>query len=66
MIDVALLTYADNEKEDEKNHITLMTIHSSKGLEFPHVYLVGLEENLFPSQMAMQSRTEQEEERRLF
>jgi DNA helicase-2/ATP-dependent DNA helicase PcrA len=43
-----------------------MTIHSSKGLEFPHVYLVGLEENLFPSQMALNSRSELEEERRLF
>ena len=66
MIDVALLTDADDEKGDEKNHITLMTIHSSKGLEFPNVYLVGLEENLFPSQMALNSRTELEEERRLF
>lgn len=66
MIDVALLTDADEDKGDEKNHVTLMTIHSSKGLEFPHVYLVGLEENLFPSQMALNSRTELEEERRLF
>lgn len=66
MLDVALLTDADQEKGEDKNHITLMTIHSSKGLEFPHVYLVGLEENLFPSQMALHSRTELEEERRLF
>jgi DNA helicase II / ATP-dependent DNA helicase PcrA len=66
MIDVALLTDADADKGDEKNHVTLMTIHSSKGLEFPHVYLVGLEENLFPSQMALNSRSELEEERRLF
>jgi DNA helicase-2/ATP-dependent DNA helicase PcrA len=66
MIDVALLTDADNDSSDEKNHVTLMTIHSSKGLEFPHVFLVGLEENLFPSQMALNSRTELEEERRLF
>ncbi len=66
MIDVALLTDADEDKGDEKNHVTLMTIHSSKGLEFPHVYLVGLEENLFPSQMALNSRSELEEERRLF
>ena len=66
MIDVALLTDADDDKGDDKNHITLMTIHSSKGLEFPHVFLVGLEENLFPSQMALNSRTELEEERRLF
>ncbi len=66
MIDVALLTDADNDKDEEKNHITMMTIHSSKGLEFPHVYLVGLEENLFPSQMALNTRSELEEERRLF
>jgi DNA helicase-2/ATP-dependent DNA helicase PcrA len=66
MIDVALLTDADQESTEEKNHVTLMTIHSSKGLEFPHVFLVGLEENLFPSQMALNSRTELEEERRLF
>jgi len=66
MIDVALLTDADQEKDEEKNHVTLMTIHSSKGLEFPHVFLVGLEENLFPSQMVLNSRTELEEERRLF
>lgn len=43
-----------------------MTIHASKGLEFPHVYVVGLEENLFPSQLSINSRTELEEERRLF
>jgi DNA helicase-2/ATP-dependent DNA helicase PcrA len=66
MIDVALLTDADNDKEDDKNKITMMTIHSSKGLEFPHVYLVGLEENLFPSQLSINSRSELEEERRLF
>lgn len=66
MIDVALLTDADDDKGEERNHVTMMTIHSSKGLEFTHVFLVGLEENLFPSQMALQSRTETEEERRLF
>lgn len=66
MLDVALLTDADEDKGEDKNHVTLMTIHSSKGLEFPHVYLVGLEENLFPSQLALNSRTELEEERRLF
>lgn len=66
MLEVALLTDADQEKPEEKNHVSLMTIHSSKGLEFPNVYLVGLEENLFPSQMALQSRTDLEEERRLF
>ncbi len=66
MIDVALLTDADQEKDEDKNKITMMTIHSSKGLEFKHVYLVGLEENLFPSQMVLHSRSELEEERRLF
>ena len=52
LIDVALLTDADNEKEDDKNKISLMTIHASKGLEFPNVYIVGMEEDLFPSQMS--------------
>lgn len=66
LIDVALLTDADQETEEDKNKITLMTIHASKGLEFPHVFIVGLEENLFPSQLSLSSRTELEEERRLF
>lgn len=66
LMDVALLTDADTSKDDDKNYVTLMTIHSSKGLEFPHVFLVGMEENLFPSQMVLSSRTELEEERRLF
>ena len=64
--DVALLTNVDNETEEDKDKVTLMTIHSAKGLEFPYVHIVGLEENLFPSQMALSSRTELEEERRLF
>lgn len=66
LIDVALLTDADKEKEEDKDTVTLMTIHSAKGLEFPHVFVVGLEENLFPSQMSLNSRAELEEERRLF
>lgn len=66
MLDVALLTDADQKEDEERNHVTMMTIHSSKGLEFQHVYLVGLEENLFPSQLSLNSRTELEEERRLF
>jgi len=66
MVDVALLTDADEEKDEDMDKITLMTIHASKGLEFPYVYIVGLEENLFPSQMALNSRSELEEERRLF
>ncbi len=63
--DIALLTDADKDKEN-KDTVTLMTIHSSKGLEFKHVYVVGLEENLFPSQLSLNSRQELEEERRLF
>ena len=66
LIDVALLTDADNDKEDDKNKISLMTIHAAKGLEFPNVYIVGMEEDLFPSQLSKNSRTELEEERRLF
>ena len=46
--------------------LSLMTIHLAKGLEFPYVYIVGLEENLFPSAMSMNTRSEIEEERRLF
>jgi DNA helicase-2/ATP-dependent DNA helicase PcrA len=61
-----LLTDADNDKEDDKNKISLMTIHAAKGLEFPNVYIVGMEEDLFPSQLSKNSRTELEEERRLF
>ncbi|HOS49215.1 MAG TPA: 3'-5' exonuclease [Bacteroidia bacterium] len=64
--DIALLTDADNDKDQDNNKVMMMTIHSAKGLEFKNVYVVGLEENLFPSQMAMQSRNELEEERRLF
>ena len=66
LIDVALLTNADNEKEEDKDKISLMTIHAAKGLEFPFVYIVGVEENLFPSQLSLNSRSELEEERRLF
>lgn len=67
MQDIALLTDADGEEEDEeKDTVSLMTIHAAKGLEFPVVFIVGLEENLFPSQMAMNTRGELEEERRLF
>jgi DNA helicase II / ATP-dependent DNA helicase PcrA len=63
--DIALYTDADKD-DDDKNKVTLMTIHSSKGLEFRNVYVVGLEENLFPSQLSLSSRQELEEERRLF
>ena len=66
LLDVALLTDADNEKEEDNNKVVMMTIHSAKGLEFPYVYIVGLEENLFPSQMSLTTRSDLEEERRLF
>ncbi|MBK0380990.1 ATP-dependent helicase [Mucilaginibacter segetis] len=66
MQDVALLTNDDKDKDPDADTVSLMTIHSSKGLEFPQVHVVGLEENLFPSQMSLNSRTDLEEERRLF
>lgn len=66
LIDVAFLTNADNEKEEDNNKVVMMTIHSAKGLEFPYVYVVGMEENLFPSQMSLTTRSDLEEERRLF
>ncbi|MBI1289608.1 MAG: AAA family ATPase [Flavobacteriales bacterium] len=65
--DIALLTDADTKNDpDEMNKVSLMTVHASKGLEFPYVYIVGLEENLFPSQLSLSSRSDLEEERRLF
>ncbi len=63
--DVALATDFDKDKDDVPR-VSLMTIHLAKGLEFPYVYIVGLEENLFPSAMSMSTRSEIEEERRLF
>ncbi|MGO3805618.1 MAG: ATP-dependent helicase [Sphingobacterium sp.] len=66
MQDIALLTNDDNDKDPNADTVSLMTIHSSKGLEFPNVFIVGLEENLFPSQLSLNSRSELEEERRLF
>jgi DNA helicase-2/ATP-dependent DNA helicase PcrA len=66
LIDVALLTDADNNDPNDNDRVSLMTIHSSKGLEFPYVHIVGLEEDLFPNLMAVQSRADLEEERRLF
>jgi DNA helicase-2/ATP-dependent DNA helicase PcrA len=64
--DVALATDFDNEKEGEQDRVYLMTIHLSKGLEFPVVFIVGLEEDLFPSALSLNTRSELEEERRLF
>ena len=66
MQDIALLTNDDRQDDKDKNTVSLMTIHSAKGLEFNNVFIVGLEENLFPSQMSLTSRTDLEEERRLF
>lgn len=63
--EIALLTDNDRDK-DQSDNVTLMSIHSSKGLEFKYVFVVGMEEDLFPSQMMMQSREDLEEERRLF
>ena len=62
---IALITDQDNEDQDT-NKVQLMTVHLAKGLEFPYVFIVGMEENLFPSAMNLNSRNELEEERRLF
>ena len=67
MEDVALLTDNEMKKEDEQEDcVSLMTIHSAKGLEFPYVYVVGMEENLFPGILSLSTREDLEEERRLF
>ncbi|MDK2771745.1 MAG: UvrD-helicase domain-containing protein [Flavobacterium sp.] len=63
--DVALATDLDKDTGDD-DRVALMTIHLAKGLEFPHVFIVGMEEDLFPSAMSMNTRSELEEERRLF
>ena len=63
---VALLTNQDNEKEEDNEKVTLMTIHSAKGLEFKDIHIVGVEQDMFPSMMSKNSPKELEEERRLF
>lgn len=63
--DIALLTDSDTQDTDD-DHVSLMTIHTAKGLEFPYVFIVGMEENLFPSQLSINSQQDLEEERRLF
>ena len=63
--EVALLTDLDSDGDADQPKVTLMTIHSAKGLEFPTVFVVGLEENIFPSPMCVNSVRELEEERRL-
>lgn len=65
LADISLFTDQDNE-DSNTDYITLMTIHSAKGLEFKSVFLVGMEENIFPSAMSMESKAGLEEERRLF
>jgi len=63
---VSLLTDQDTDKETDKDKVTLMTVHSAKGLEFKAVFIVGMEEELFPSPFCTQNERELEEERRLF
>ena len=64
--EIALLTSVDQDKADDNDLVTLMTIHMAKGLEFKYIFVVGMEEDLFPSQMMLSSRADLEEERRLF
>ncbi len=64
--EIALLTDIENEKDADPDVVQMMTIHAAKGLEFRTVFVVGLEEDLFPSQMMLNSRADLEEERRLF
>ena len=64
--EVSLMTDQDNETEEDLEKVTLMTVHAAKGLEFDAVFIVGLEENLFPSDMSGDGEREIEEERRLF
>jgi DNA helicase-2/ATP-dependent DNA helicase PcrA len=66
MSDIALITDADTDTPEDKDKVSLMTIHAAKGLEFPCVFVVGMEENLFPSSQSVNTRSELEEERRLF
>jgi DNA helicase-2/ATP-dependent DNA helicase PcrA len=64
--EVTLMTDADQETEEDRNRVSVMTIHAAKGLEFKHVVIAGVEEELFPSQMSTDNPRELEEERRLF
>lgn len=66
MQEITLLTNVDKEDDKEGDKVSLMTVHAAKGLEFAYVYIVGLEENLFPSQLSINDRSDLEEERRLF
>lgn len=66
MQEVSLLTDSEDKDKNDRNHVSLMTIHAAKGLEFPHIFVTGLEENLFPSIQSLNNRADLEEERRLF
>ncbi|MDR0542443.1 MAG: UvrD-helicase domain-containing protein [Dysgonamonadaceae bacterium] len=66
LAEISLLTDQDTDKDENANRITMMTVHAAKGLEFKNVFIVGLEERLFPSERCMQNPREIEEERRLF
>jgi len=66
MQEISLLTDVDIKDDRDDDKVNLMTVHSAKGLEFPYVFVVGLEENLFPSIQSLNSRSDLEEERRLF
>jgi DNA helicase-2/ATP-dependent DNA helicase PcrA len=66
LAEIALLTDQDTDKNENVSRVTMMTVHSAKGLEFKNVFVVGLEEDLFPSEMCKQNFREIEEERRLF
>ena len=64
--EISLMTDQDQDENEDGEYVSLMTIHMAKGLEFPVVFIVGVEEDLFPSQMMISSREDLEEERRLF
>ena len=66
LAEVSLLTDQDDETDERRDKVTLMTVHAAKGLEFPNVFIVGMEEDLFPSAMSKESQRAVEEERRLF
>ena len=66
MQEVSLLTDSEDKDKNDRNHVSLMTIHAAKGLEFHHIFVTGLEENLFPSIQSLNNRADLEEERRLF
>jgi len=63
---ISLITDADNDNPEDRNKVSLMTVHSAKGLEFEYVYVVGMEDGLFPGNVSIQSEQSLEEERRLF